>query len=91
MPDFTVVSADAIHDVDEITPVHLPHIWHNCTGGDGGGGGCAVNVTTVTQPVYATLDGLDTGFYYQSASELRVKLKSRQAILLAAGTPASSR
>ena len=42
----------------------------------------------MTQQIYAALDGLDTGFYYQSASELRVKLKSRQSLLLAAGVPA---
>jgi hypothetical protein len=85
----TINAVDAVHDVDEITPVHLPHIWHNCTGGESGSK-CSVNVTTVTQPIYATLDGLDTGFYYQSASELRVKLKSRQSLLLAAGVDPST-
>ena len=48
-----------------------------------------VNVTTVTQPIYAELDSFDTGFYFQSASELRVKLKSRQSVLLAAGVDPS--
>jgi hypothetical protein len=84
--DVTINAVDAVHDVDEITPVHLPHVWHNCTGVKGG---CSINVTTVTQPIYATLDSLDTGFYYQSASELRVKLKSRQALLMAAGVDPS--
>eukprot|EP01063_Lacrimia_lanifica_P013326 TRINITY_DN19960_c0_g1_i1.p1 TRINITY_DN19960_c0_g1~~TRINITY_DN19960_c0_g1_i1.p1 ORF type:complete len:544 (+),score=199.89 TRINITY_DN19960_c0_g1_i1:54-1685(+) len=82
--DVTIKAADAVHAVSEITPIHLPHIWSTCSGG---GGPCTLNVTTVTQPVYATLDPLDTGFYYQSASELKTKLKSRQALLLAAGVP----
>ena len=91
----SIVAVDAVHDVDEITPVHLPHIWHNCSKSKSSGEedkvaaaaatSCTINVTTVTQPIYATLDTFDTGFYYQSASELRVKLKSRQSLLLAAG------
>ena len=36
-------------------------------------------------PVYDILNGLDTGFPYISASELRTKLVSRQAMLVAAG------
>merc|ERR1711871_524643 len=83
-----IESVDAIHSVSDVHPIHLPHIWKNCSNKNEGSGDCMINVTTVTEPVYATLDGLDTGFYYQSASELRVKLKSRQSLLLAAGVPA---
>ena len=79
----SVVAVDAVHSVSDVTPVHLPHIWHNCT--EQQEQGCTVNVTTVTQPIYSTLDSLDTGFYPASASELRVKLKSRQSVWLAAG------
>ena len=78
----TISSVDAVHAVSEITPIHLPHIWSNCSDPKST---CSIQVTTVTQPIYSDLDSLDTGFYYQSASELRVKLKSRQSLLLAAG------
>jgi len=84
-----IVASDAVHAVSEITPIHLPHIWHNCSSGDDAASPCVVNVTTVTQPIYAELDSFDTGFYFQSASELRVKLKSRQSVLLAAGVDPS--
>jgi hypothetical protein len=87
----TISAVDAIHSVSDISPIHLPHIWHNCSqqgSTRNAQAACEISVTTVTQPIYAALDGLDTGFYYQSASELRVKLKSRQSLLLAAGVPA---
>lgn len=83
LSDVTIVSTDAIHPVSDITPVHLPHVWSKCAQEKG----CTLNVTTVTYPVYDVLDGIDTGFYYTSASELKVKLKSRQAMWLAAGVP----
>merc|ERR1711988_289720 len=72
-----VVVTDSVHSVSDVTPVHLPHIWENSSS--------RINVTTVTQAVYSTFDGLDTGFYQTSAQELRVKLKSRQSMQLAAG------
>lgn len=80
-PNITVVAADAIHPVSDVSPIHLPHIWSKCTGG----AGCALNVTTVTYPAYATLDSEDTGFFSASASELKVKLKSRQSLMMANG------
>ena len=40
---------------------------------------------TVSQNVYDTGDSLDTGFISTSASEIRAKLKSRQAIMEAVG------
>jgi hypothetical protein len=76
-----VVATDAVHSVSDVTPIHLPHLWSNCSSESG----CTLNVTTVTQPIYSSLDGLDTGYSYTSASELRVKLKSREAMWTAAG------
>mmetsp|Transcript_29902 Transcript_29902/g.58622 ORF Transcript_29902/g.58622 Transcript_29902/m.58622 type:complete len:533 (-) Transcript_29902:194-1792(-) len=81
LTDVEVVTTDAIHPVSDLQPIHLPHIWSNCSSE----AGCKLNVTTVTYPVYSALDSFDTGFYYASASELKVKLKSRQSIWLAAG------
>ena len=79
----TVVVTDAFHPVDQINPVHLPHIWNNCSGGDAPN--CTLNVTTVSQAIYDELDKLDTGFFPNSASEIRAKLKSRQAVMQASG------
>ena len=79
----TVVVTDAFHPVDQINPIHLPHIWNNCSGGDVPS--CTLNVTTVSQAIYDELDSLDTGFYPNSASEIRAKLKARQAVMEASG------
>merc|ERR1719231_1142849 len=66
----------------DIHPIHLPKIFtDDCVEGKA----CIIGSTTVTQQIYATLDSFDTGFYETSASELRVKLKSRQSMWLAAG------
>ena len=78
-----LVVTDAFHPVYQINPVHLPHIYNNCTGGDIPS--CKLNVTTVTQAVYQEVDKLDTGFVPTSAQELRVKMKSRQAVMEATG------
>lgn len=82
LSDVKILSTDAIHPVSGISPIHLPHVWSpKCAQEQG----CTINVTTVSYPVYSALDGLDTGFYYTSASEIKVKLMSRQAMWLAAG------
>lgn len=77
---YSVDATDAVHGVSDINPIHLPHIWNNCSAPP-----CRLNITTVTYPSYPTLTFLDTGFSYISADELRVKLVSRQAMLMAAG------
>lgn len=73
---------DGVHPVSDISPIHLPHIWNNCSASEPD---CVLQVTTVTYPIYAILDSEDTGFFSASASELRTKLKSRQSVQLAAG------
>lgn len=81
--DVTFDVNDAVHSVSDINPIHLPHIWSKTCGSEKLA--CEVNSTTVTQPIYSTLDALDTGFYYTSSSELRTKLKSRQSMYIAVG------
>ena len=76
-----LVDADAFHPVYQINPVHLPHILNNCSEPDS----CVLKTVTVSQNVYETGDKLDTGFISTSASEIRAKLKSRQAIMEAVG------
>ena len=76
-----IVDRDAFHPVYQINPVHLPHILNNCSKPDN----CVLQTVTVTQNLYETGDSLDTGFISTSASEIKAKLKSRQAIMEAAG------
>lgn len=86
MGGLTVASlndSDAFHPVYQINPVHLPHINTNCTSPPIKY--CILQTNTVTQNVYETGDSLDTGLIPTSAHEMRVKLKSRQAVMLAAG------
>ena len=61
-------------------PVHLPHIWNSCLNAEEEP--CVLNVTTVTQNVYNLFDEkLDTGFPQIAATEIRMKLKSRQSFM----------
>lgn len=77
------LSADAIHAVSDISPVHLPHIFNAAKCVDETD--CSINSTTVTEQRYPPLDGADTGAYFTSANELRTKLVSREAMWLQAG------
>ena len=91
----TVLGHDSFHDVSDVEPFHLPHIFSPAPGttcapgtaadGSGSGSGCVINSTTVTMPIYDVKDDLDTGLYPICATEFRTKLKSRQACLEAAG------
>ena len=74
--------SDAFHPVWQINPVHLPHVNTNCTSPTSA---CTLLTNTVTQNVYENGIDLDTGFVESSAHEMRVKLKSRQAVMTAAG------
>lgn len=80
-PDVTVQGSDAFHDVSDVRPFHLAHIFNNCSGVKG----CKINATSVDMLVYEALDAEDTGFVSVSALEMRVKLKSRQAFWQSAG------
>lgn len=82
LPEGTVDDANVFHPVWQVNPVHLPHVLKNCSSPTHT---CVVKTTTVTQNVYAILDTLDTAFFPTSASEMRVKMCSRQAMMQAAG------
>jgi hypothetical protein len=81
---YSIIATDGIHSVSDTHPIHLPHIWNNCSS-QHQQAECAINVTTVTESKYSRFDTLDTGFYPESADELRTKLASRQTMLLATG------
>ena len=73
---------DTFHPVWQIDPDHLPHILNNCTSPTPS---CVLKSITISQCVYDEMDKLDTGFVSTSAYEIRAKLKSRQAVMEAAG------
>ena len=77
-----VNNTDQFHPVDQIDPDHLPHIGNNCSAPTPH---CLLETETVTQNVYEELDKLDAALVPISASEMRVKMSSRQAIMEAAG------
>ena len=82
LPEGKVDNVDTFHPVWQINPIHLPHILQNCSISSAS---CVVQSVTVTQNVYSMFDTLDTAFFPVSATEMRVKMSSRQAMRQAAG------
>lgn len=64
-------------------PVHLPYVDNTCTSDVAEA--CPLNTVTITENKYGWLDEMDTGFYPVSASEMKTKLSSRQAVQIKAG------
>jgi len=87
MADLETVSyaiEDQFHVVYDVYPDdHFAKIWNSCPEWESPN--CTLNITTVTQALYDTFTGFDTGFFYASASELRAKLISRQSVYVHAG------
>ena len=83
-PSATIAAQDAFHDVSDVHPFHLPHIWNSCKLSDSS---CALNVTSVTMPILEPADDFDGTRAPISALEFRTKLKSRQATWEAVGLP----
>jgi len=101
VPGATVETKDSFHDVADVHPFHLPHIFNSCNSGGGGdssnsssaglagGARCVLNVSTVTMPIIKPGALFPNGSSAPlSAFELRTKLKSRTAAWEAAGVPA---
>ena len=83
-----LITKDAFHDVSDVRPFHLPHIFEPqpgtaCTDPSK----CYINATTVSMPIYDFKDDFDTGLWPVTASEFRTKFKSREALQQAAGLP----
>ena len=71
---------DSFHPVYQVNPVHLPAIHNKCSTSNS----CTLNVTTVSEPIYSTLDSQDISLNACGASEIKTKMMSRQSIILAA-------
>lgn len=82
---FGVNVTDAMHPVDDITPIHLPNITNNCTAPTSS---CVLNTSTVTENTYdALFSTFDVALYPVTAHETRIKLTSRQNAQFHAGIP----
>ena len=90
----SISTKDAFHDVSDVRPFHLPHIFSPPPGeacpvhqpsGLASAVPCVINSTTVTMPIHDATDSLDTGLGPVGATEFRTKLKSRQAVWEKAG------
>ena len=79
-----LVDTDAFHPADELFPTfHHPQIFNKCASPTTS---CVVNLSSVSENVYAKDDTkVDDGRSPTSASEIKAKLKSRQAVMEAAG------
>ncbi len=78
-----VVDDDNFHRVQSVEPVHLPSVTTTCD--KKATADCEIKTVSVSENKYDWLDKLDTGYYPISASEIKTKLSSRQAIQQAAG------
>ena len=77
-----VIDKDEFHPVYQI-PVPLPKIKNNCSTYSKS---CLLNTSSVSQCIYVEGDKLvDTSFFATSATEIRCKMSSRQAVMEAAG------
>ncbi|KAJ9461549.1 hypothetical protein DIPPA_00177 [Diplonema papillatum] len=86
LPENSTVSLDATDSFHPVTHGTLFYANINATcASPYEKGGCTVRSTTVTQNVYPPEDVVDTGFRLSSAYEMRVKLKSREAMYAAVG------
>lgn len=82
-PYINVLNDDNFHPVYQFRPVHLAEIDSTCD--HNVLSECRINTVTVSENHYELLDRFDTGYYPISASEIKTKLSSRQAIQAAAG------
>ncbi|CAE7262400.1 unnamed protein product [Symbiodinium pilosum] len=81
-----LVTKDAFHDVSDVRPFHLPHIFEPQPGtACSDPATCVINATTVSMPIYDWKDDFDVGLWPITASEFRTKFKSREALQQAAG------
>jgi hypothetical protein len=77
LPTATTVTHDAFHDVSDVAPFHLPHLFNACTLDDAD---CVLDGTTVSMPVFEDDDAADGASAPISEFEFKTKLKSREAM-----------
>ena len=75
-------ATNEFHEVWRIFPFFHPEIDTNCQTADKT---CKLKLKSIAQATYELISKFDSGFNSNSASEIRIKFKSRQAILRALG------
>ncbi|MBF0443150.1 MAG: hypothetical protein HQK54_14675, partial [Oligoflexales bacterium] len=75
-------SFDEFHEVWRMFPFFHPRVYNTCSLDQKD---CVLRLKTITQNVYEYLESYDIGFSSPAALEMRVKMKSRQLIRMAAG------
>lgn len=73
----TISNQDNFHRAYTLIPYHHPQINNTCFDHSEK---CTLNTVTVTENLYNDLDKLDTGMYPVAASEMKVKMSSRQNV-----------
>ena len=81
IPGVTLKVTNVFHESWRMYPFFHAHILNNCIQGEN----CVIHIDNSAQNVYSRQDRMDTAFSPVAASQMRVKLKSRQSILQAAG------
>jgi hypothetical protein len=72
MDSTTVYSDDNFHIVWHFIPPHFPILYNSCLRSSPTAQ-CALNVSTVSELAYETLDDFDTGFWPVTAKEIKVR------------------
>ena len=81
IPHVTIQDTSAFHESWRMFPFFHAHILNSCPLGQD----CVMHLDNSVQNVYSMQDNYDTAFDPVAASQMRVKMKSRQAVLQAAG------
>lgn len=79
-PNVSIQSFDEFFPAAQVFPDPLPSIKNKCISSQT----CTLNISTVSELIYSSKQTDDDPFQPQGAKEIRSKLKSRQAVLLAA-------
>jgi len=78
-----ITPQDNFHRVYTVDPVHLPQINNTCKGNEASK--CMLDSITVTENIYSNFDSFDTGKYEIGATEMKIKMMSRQSVQVKAG------
>ena len=77
-----IEARNEFHEVWRVFPFFHPKIENTCELDDKK---CKLKVKSIAQATYETISKLDTGFNSNSATDIRIKFKSRQAMFSALG------
>lgn len=89
---YSSTTNDAFHDVSDVHPFHLPHIFNDASGCYYKDASCVLNVTTVTMPVQKPGDiwPKQATSAPLSVYEFKTKFKSREAMRAFVADPTAS-